>query len=77
MMTHEVPELFGTRPHVRVRHLAPLDNVVLLQYLRGGSEVKRAIAVLKTRGRGHDAHLRQLDITSEAHTHLLNGRPDT
>jgi circadian clock protein KaiC len=39
--------------------------VVLLQFLRGESEVKRAITVLKTRGSAHDPLIRQFDITSE------------
>jgi hypothetical protein len=36
------------------------DNVVLLQFLKGESEVKRAITVLKTRGSGHDPLFRGL-----------------
>ena len=63
MMTQEVPELFGvTRlSEYGISHLS--DNVVLLQFLRGDSELKRAITVLKTRGSGHEQHLRQFDIT--------------
>ena len=64
-MTQEVPELFGiTRlAEFGISHVS--DNVVLLQYLRGDSEVKRAITVLKTRGSAHDPRIRQFEITSE------------
>jgi circadian clock protein KaiC len=63
MMTQEVTELFGiTRlSESGISHIC--DNVVLLQYLREESELKRAITVLKTRGSTHQPHLRQFDIT--------------
>ncbi|TDD71879.1 hypothetical protein E1262_03875 [Jiangella aurantiaca] len=65
IMTQEVPELFGVRQlsEYGVSHLS--DNVLLLQFLRGDSELKRAITVLKTRGSGHTQQLRQFDITSQ------------
>jgi circadian clock protein KaiC len=68
MMTQEVPELFGvTRlSEYGISHLS--DNVVLLQFLRGDSEIKRAITVLKTRGSAHDQHTRQFDITTDGIT---------
>jgi circadian clock protein KaiC len=63
-MTMEVPDLF---------HLSRLsesgisnmsDNVVLLQYLRAESRVKRAVTVLKTRASLHEPEIRQYTITS-------------
>ena len=65
IMTQEVPELFGiTRlSEFGISHVS--DNVVLLQFLRGDSEVKRAITVLKTRGSTHDPRIRQFEITAE------------
>ena len=50
LFTLEVAELFGaTRiSDVGVSHLS--DNVVVLQYYRAGTEVKRSLTVLKTRG---------------------------
>jgi circadian clock protein KaiC len=65
MMTQEVAELFGvTRlSEYGISHLS--DNVVLLQFLRGDSEIKRAITVLKTRGSAHDPQIRQFDITKD------------
>jgi circadian clock protein KaiC len=41
-------------------HLA--DNVVLLQYLRAESEVKRALLVLKTRASEHHPEIREFFI---------------
>lgn len=65
MMTQEVPELFGvTRlSEYGISHLS--DNVVLLQFLRGESQVKRAVTVMKTRGSAHDPAIRQFEITSD------------
>jgi circadian clock protein KaiC len=65
MMTQEVPELFGvTRlSEYGISHLS--DNIVLLQFLRGDSELKRAITVMKTRGSNHVQALRQFDITPD------------
>lgn len=64
MMMQEVSELFGVSrlSEYGISHLS--DNVVLLQFLRGDSQVKRAVTVLKTRGSAHDARIRQFDITS-------------
>lgn len=65
MMTQEVPELFGLThlSEYGISHLS--GNVVLLQFLRGNSEVKRAISVLKTRGSAHDPRIRHFEITSD------------
>jgi len=65
IMTQEVPELFGvTRlSEYGISHLS--DNVILLQFLRGDSALKRALTVLKTRGSAHEQHLRQFEITAE------------
>jgi circadian clock protein KaiC len=46
-----------------ISHLS--DNVVLLQFLRGDSEIKRAISLLKTRASAHDPRIRQFEITSD------------
>ena len=65
MMTQEASDLYGlTRlSEYGISHLS--DNVVLLQFLRGDSEVKRAITVLKTRASDHDPHIRQFEITGK------------
>jgi circadian clock protein KaiC len=65
MMTLEVPELFEVHrlSENAVSYMA--DNVVLLQYIRGQSEVKRAVTVLKTRASQHDPIIREFRITSQ------------
>ena len=64
-MTMEVPDLF---------HLSRLsesgisnmsDNVILLQFLRSQSRVKRALTVLKTRASLHEPEIREYLITSD------------
>jgi circadian clock protein KaiC len=63
-MTQEVADLFGvTRlSEYGVSHLS--DNVVLLQFLRGESRIKRALTVMKTRASGHDPRILEFAITS-------------
>ena len=65
MMTHESAELFRvTRlSEIGMSHLA--DNVVVLQYLRAESEVKRALLVLKTRASDHHPEIREFKIRPE------------
>ena len=62
------PRTIRRHPVLQIRHLPPSDNVVLLQFLRGESELKRAITVLKTRGSAHVQQLRQFDITPDGVT---------
>ena len=62
-MTSELPDLFGVgrlSDH-GVSHLS--DNVLLLQYLRDGSSVRRALTVLKTRATKNAAEVREFSIT--------------
>jgi circadian clock protein KaiC len=62
MMTHESTELFRVTQlsEIGMSHLA--DNVVVLQYLRADSEVKRALLVLKTRASDHHPEIREFKI---------------
>ena len=46
-----------------VSHLS--DNVVLLQYIRDGSTVRRALTVLKTRASRHEPEIREFRIAPE------------
>lgn len=65
LMTMETLDLYGIA-RLSTEGISNLsDNVVLLQYLRGESQIKRAITVLKSRASGHDPEIRQFDITSE------------
>jgi circadian clock protein KaiC len=54
LMTHEIPELFGIRrlSEFGVSHLC--DNVVMLQYVPVGDELRRAMTVVKTRAARHE-----------------------
>jgi circadian clock protein KaiC len=62
VMTHESVELFRVTQlsEIGMSHLA--DNVVVLQYLRAESEVKRALLVLKTRASDHHPEIREFRI---------------
>jgi circadian clock protein KaiC len=64
-MTSELPDLFQvTRlSEFGVSHLS--DNVVLLQYVRDGSTVRRTLTVLKTRASRHEPEIREFRITPE------------
>jgi circadian clock protein KaiC len=64
IMTQEVGELFGvTRlSEYGISHVS--DNVVLLQFLRGESRVRRGVTVMKTRASAHDPQIREFEITS-------------
>jgi circadian clock protein KaiC len=65
MMTVEVPELFELRriSDESISHLA--DNVVLLQYVRVGAELVRALTVLKTRAMAHRPLVHRYEITGD------------
>jgi circadian clock protein KaiC len=65
MMIVEVPDLFQLRrvSDEGMSHLT--DNVVLLQYVREGPELLRALTVLKTRAMHHRPMVRRYEITSK------------
>ena len=71
-MTSELPDLFRiTRlSEFGVSHLS--DNVVLLQYVRDESAVRRALTVLKTRASRHEPQIREFRITPEG---IVLGEP--
>ncbi len=71
-MTSELPDLFQvTRlSEFGVSHVA--DNVVLLQYVRDESAVRRALTVLKTRASRHEPEIREFSITSDG---IVLGEP--
>jgi circadian clock protein KaiC len=71
-MTSELPDLFRvTRlSEFGVSHLS--DNVVLLQYIRDESAVRRALTVLKTRASRHEPEIREFRITPEG---IVLGEP--
>lgn len=63
-LTMEVPDLFHLNRLSELGVSNMSDNVVLLQYLRGESKIKRAVTVLKTRASRHEPEIRQYRITS-------------
>jgi circadian clock protein KaiC len=71
-MTSELPDLFRVSrlSEFGVSHLS--DNVVVLQYIRDGSTVRRALTVLKTRASRHEPEIREFKITREG---ILLGDP--
>ncbi|HEY7070479.1 MAG TPA: ATPase domain-containing protein [Acidimicrobiales bacterium] len=65
MMTLESADLFRVTQlsELGMSHMA--DNVVLLQHVHSGEEMKRALTVLKTRGASHTSAVREFRITSD------------
>jgi circadian clock protein KaiC len=61
-MTSELPDLFAvTRlSEYGVSHLS--DNVLVLQYIRDESTIRRAVTALKTRASGNDPRVREFRI---------------
>jgi circadian clock protein KaiC len=62
MMTSELPDLFtvGRLSEYGVSHLS--DNVLLLQYVRDGARIRRALTVLKSRATRSSPEVREFSI---------------
>ena len=67
-MTTELPDLFAVNrlSEYGVSHLS--DNVLILQYIRDQSTIRRAITTLKTRASSNDPRVREFRIGSEGIT---------
>jgi circadian clock protein KaiC len=63
-MTLEVPDLFDLTRLSETGISNMSDNVVLLQFVRGESRVKRALTVLKTRASLHEPEIREYVINA-------------
>jgi circadian clock protein KaiC len=65
IMTSELPDLFhvGRIAEYGISHLS--DNVILLQYRRADTRLRRTVTVLKSRATAHDPDVREFDITSD------------
>jgi circadian clock protein KaiC len=61
-LTMEVPDLFYVSRLSEWGVSNMSDNVVLLQYVRSESAVRRAVTVLKTRASLHEPEIRQYTI---------------
>jgi circadian clock protein KaiC len=72
MMTLEVGGAAASSTAIEYGVSNLVDNVVSLDFLRDGAEMKRTIAIAKTRGSGHDPHIREFQVTTEG---LLLGDP--
>ena len=68
LMTLEVADLFHIDRLSESGVSNMSDNVVLLQFLRGGSQIRRALTVLKTRASLHEPEIREYTITREGIT---------
>ena len=72
-----MPDLFTvTRlSEYGVSHLS--DNVLLLQYIRDGARIRRALTVLKTRATKNEAQVREFTITAAGITlgDTIDSRP--
>jgi circadian clock protein KaiC len=65
IFTEETQKLFGPDVEVRVEGMSALvDNILLLEYLDDGTDLRRLLSIVKQRGRGYDPSVRQLCITS-------------
>lgn len=76
-MTAELPDLFETTrlSEQGVSHLA--DNVVLLEYIREKSTVRRALTVLKTRASRHEPEVREYTISPDGIVLTQRDSPDS
>jgi circadian clock protein KaiC len=73
LLTVEMRELFGPEVNVPLLGLATVaENIVLLRQVEIASELKRAVAVMKTRESAHDDKVRELTIGARG---LLVGEP--
>jgi circadian clock protein KaiC len=64
LITEETQKLFGPEVEVRIQGLSALvDNIILLEYMDVGSELKRLLSIIKQRGSGHDGNVREMLIT--------------
>jgi circadian clock protein KaiC len=63
MMSNETPGLFGIARLTDddISHLS--DNVILLQFVRQDTQLRRAVTVLKTRASRHEPDVREFKIT--------------
>lgn len=65
MFTLELRDLFFTSRLGEGAFSHVADNVVLMQYVREGTRIKRAVTVIKSRGTGHDSQVHEFDITDD------------
>ena len=66
VLTEEMRQLFGPEVTIPISGVAGFaENIILVRQLEIFSELRRAIAVMKTRESAHDERLRELRITDK------------
>jgi circadian clock protein KaiC len=66
VLTEEMRELFGAEVEIPVPGVSGfVENIVLVRQLEIASELKRAVAVMKTREGAHDDRLREMRISDK------------
>ena len=65
VFTMEQRDLFLARSLTEYSFSHVTDNVVLLQYVRDDTTIRRAITVIKTRGAQHDPQIYEFEITED------------
>jgi circadian clock protein KaiC len=74
LVTEETQKLFGPEVEVRIPGLSALvDNIIFLEYMGVGAELKRLLSIVKQRGSGYDGNVRELLITDRG----IELAPDT
>jgi circadian clock protein KaiC len=68
MFTYETMELYRPTRLSEIGMLHIADNVVLLQHVQDGSEMRRALSVLKSRGSTHSAVISEFKISVDGIT---------
>lgn len=69
VLTEETQKIFGPEVEVRIEGVSALvDGILLLEYLDLDSELKRLISIVKQRGSGYEAAVRELLITEQGIT---------
>lgn len=66
LITEETVKMNGPEIDMRVQGVSSLvDGIVMLEYLTVGSEQRRLISVLKSRGAPHASRMREMTLTSK------------
>ncbi len=74
LITEETQKLFGPEVEVRIEGMSALvENILLLEYVDMGGELKRLFSIVKQRSSGFDTSIRELCITDQGITLATDG----
>ena len=77
IFTEETSKALGPEIEVRVEGISALvENIILLDYVDVGSELRRLLSVIKQRGGGFEDKIRELRITDGARRDVGDGAGD-